>query len=486
MARPHGAKRATAAPVAVLFALLFRAGGAAAAEPAPITRNDYTLQFYQGPVTTATRIIGLAGAYAALAEYTEGVYANSAAPAVRVPWSSTRFDYDIGLSLTLPGTFQNIDFENRGRVSRTNRFTNSFNLGAGVEVQYGGFGATFLVDTAAFNLDKGAPTPFSSASGGSIGLHRGMVSLGYGFFKGQLLLGGGLRGAFLGVVEGALPNFAAFGLAPHVGAIWSPASMPLRVGVSYRDSVEVTDIRGTSVRADGAQIAQSRILPTRAVLPWELQFGVMVGLGGWPDNGERIDPDTDEAPVRHRYERARLVRLTVLEQRVRTALPFERAALRERLEREEAAVREEDEHRMNGELLLLEERRARRWQSWSRRGAMVVADILVTGSSPNSIGLEDFIDQQRVPFGDAVTVSPRAGVETEVWPNWVKARTGTYVEPSRFHDGYPRAHFTGGLDFRMFVFNPWGLLSKAPLRLRLAGDVAPRYSNFGVAIGTWH
>ena len=34
--------------------------------------------------------------------------------------------------------------------------------------------------------------------------------------------------------------------------------------------------------------------------------------------------------------------------------------------------------------------------------------------------------------------------------------------------------------------NPLGLLSKAPLRLRLAADVAPRYTNFGFALGTWH
>ena len=89
-------------------------------------------------------------------------------------------------------------------------------------------------------------------------------------------------------------------------------------------------------------------------------------------------------------------------------------------------------------------------------------------------------------FGQALTVSPRLGAETEIVPHWVKARAGTYVEPSRFEDGYPRAHYTAGLDFRLFVFNPFGLFSKAPMRLRLVGDVAPRYQNFGFALGTWH
>jgi hypothetical protein len=65
-------------------------------------------------------------------------------------------------------------------------------------------------------------------------------------------------------------------------------------------------------------------------------------------------------------------------------------------------------------------------------------------------------------------------------------RTGAYVEPSRFETNIPRTHFTGGLDFRLFKFNPWHLLSEAPLQLRLAGDVTARYTNFGFAIGAWH
>lgn len=481
--------RARTAPLCIGCALALASSlasrAAVAADPAPITDNNYTLQFHQGPVTTATRMIGLGGAYAALAEYSEGVYANSAASAVRVPWSVSRFDYDIGLSLTIPGTFENTDFENRGRVSRTNRFSHSFNVGAGIQIQYGNFGSTITFDTTSFNLDQGDPS-IASESGGRIGLHRGMASLGYGLFGGQLLIGGGLRGAFVGVADGIIPNVASLGLGAHVGGIWAPAQLPLRLGASYRDSVEVTDIRGTETRDDGAQIAQRRILPSRAILPWELQLGLLIGLGGWPDNGEWIDPETHEAPVRKRYESARMARVALLEQRVRTALPSERPTLRDRLEREERDIRDDEEHAMNRELEKLEAQRQRGWESWSRRGVMVVSDLLITGSSPNSVGIEDFIDQKRVPFGEKLTASPRVGVETEVWPRWVKARTGSYVEPSRFRDGFPRAHFTAGLDFRLFVFNPWGLFSKAPMRLRLAGDVSARYSNFGVALGTWH
>lgn len=118
---------------------------------------------------------------------------------------------------------------------------------------------------------------------------------------------------------------------------------------------------------------------------------------------------------------------------------------------------------------------------------MLVGDLLLTGpSSRPSIGIEDFLDQRVVPFGQTLTVSPRLGVETELVPHYVKVRTGTYVEPSRFEEGAPRQHFTAGVDFRLFVFNPLGLLSAAPMRLRLVADVAPRYTNYGFALGTWH
>jgi hypothetical protein len=426
-------------------------------------------------------MIGLGGAYAALAEYSEGVYANSAGSAVRVPWSVTRFDYDLGPSLTVPGTFQNTDFENRGRIGQTNRFNNSINLGLGLQAQYGPFGATVTFDYTGFDLEPG---PGKTRSG-SINLDRAMISLGYSLFSGQLLLGGGLRGALVGVVDG-IPSFNSFGVGPHVGAIWAPTGVPFRLGASYRDTVEVTQIRGTETAPDGSQIASGRILPSRAVLPWEVQLGIMFGLGGYPANGEWIDPVADEAPVRNRYERARLERVAVLEARAREAPPEQRVVVRRQLEEEERDTRAREDVEMERELERLLAMREAWWRSWNRRGVMVVADLLFTGGSPTSIGVEDFIDQKLQPSGRVLTASPRLGVETEVWPHWVKARTGTYVEPSRFPGGLPRAHFTAGLDFRLFVFNPLGIFSKAPMRLRLVGDVAPRYSNFGFALGTWH
>jgi hypothetical protein len=68
----------------------------------------------------------------------------------------------------------------------------------------------------------------------------------------------------------------------------------------------------------------------------------------------------------------------------------------------------------------------------------------------------------------------------------VKGRVGSYLEPSRFTDGFGRQHFTFGADVRLADFNFFGLLGDTVWRASFVGDVAPRYSNFGLAVGAWH
>src|SRR5260221_8875451 len=78
---------------------------AGAAGPPAITKSDFGLDLFQGPVTTASRVIGLAGAYTAIAEWCEGEYSNAASPAVRAPYSLRLWDFDLCLGFTNPGAF---------------------------------------------------------------------------------------------------------------------------------------------------------------------------------------------------------------------------------------------------------------------------------------------------------------------------------------------------------------------------------------------
>lgn len=71
-------------------------------------------------------------------------------------------------------------------------------------------------------------------------------------------------------------------------------------------------------------------------------------------------------------------------------------------------------------------------------------------------------------------------------PDLLRFRAGVYVEPSRFVDGTARQHFTFGSDVKLFAWNILGLFPGRIWRLSAFLDVAPRYQNFGFAIGVWH
>ena len=85
-----------------------------------------------------------------------------------------------------------------------------------------------------------------------------------------------------------------------------------------------------------------------------------------------------------------------------------------------------------------------------------------------------------------MSLSPRVGIESEPIPNWVVARVGSYLEPSRFDEGTARQHFTFGGDLKLGAFSPWGIFGDEVWRLKLAVDLAPRYQNIGIGLGAWH
>jgi hypothetical protein len=93
---------------------LAREAAAQLVQGADLTTNDYNIDLYQGPVLASTRVIGLAGAYVAIAEGTDGLNQNPASPAVRVPYSFDHFDFDLGLGLSYPSVLRNTDFFNTG------------------------------------------------------------------------------------------------------------------------------------------------------------------------------------------------------------------------------------------------------------------------------------------------------------------------------------------------------------------------------------
>lgn len=471
------------------------AASAAAQQAPPITNNNYSLDLFQGPVTTASRVIGLAGAYTAIAEWCEGEYSNAAAPAVRAPYSLGKWDYDICLGFTNPGAFSGTDFENKGAnfQSLPTRFSNSVTVNAGLEVQYGTIGVTVVYDQIRFGLAQSVSV---NQSTDSVVINRVTASLANAFLDDQLILGVGFRAATFELDQQVLGNDEALlssgGASMQFGAILKPKRTPLRLGATFRTELDITDITGTSQTANGAQCVTPApgqpciILPSRIIVPWEIEVGAAIELGRKPLNPMRLDTTHAEDVVRARYADARVERARRYAREIAAAPKEEREHVRRRDELDEISIERAEDKAIDKELDALAEVQKSHARLWDRRQMMLLASVLLTGNTPNAVGISDFLDQQYLLSGVNIVYSPRLAFETEAIRDWLMVRGGTYLEPARYAASFSREHFTLGLDIRLFKFNPWGLLGDDPWRIRLAADVSARYFNYGLSLGKYH
>ncbi|HEU4537206.1 MAG TPA: hypothetical protein VFS00_23965, partial [Polyangiaceae bacterium] len=219
------------------FAAPARAGGPLGPQGAPITTSAYALDFFQGPVLASTRITSLAGATAAVAEGVDGMASSPAAPAVRVPWSYAKIDYDLSAGLTLPSTLAKTDFDNNG--TRGFAYRNFFFVNVGATIQAGPFGAGLTFDLSSYRLDDDRS---ARARALSVDLGRVRLAAAYALARGELVVGASLRTGFLqlnslGERSDELAGLTA-GLGAEVGALYGPFALPAwRFGLTARSAV---------------------------------------------------------------------------------------------------------------------------------------------------------------------------------------------------------------------------------------------------------
>ena len=123
-----------------------------------------------------------------------------------------------------------------------------------------------------------------------------------------------------------------------------------------------------------------------------------------------------------------------------------------------------------------------------RRYLLVTADLVLTGTTDQGIGVQGWLEQQVDPAGRSVTLSVRAGAEGEVVPNWLLLRAGSYFEPSRFEGRFGRLHGTAGFDVKVPVpLKQLGVELGRRIDLQLTGvaDVADGYWNMAIGVGLW-
>lgn len=380
-------------------------------------------------------------------------------------------------------------------VETTDRF---LYLNGGLWGQIGNFGLTTTVDVLRYDVASASQTTPSL----NVAIARFHLAAAYAFLHNQLIVGGGVRMAYVGIGEAGDSDasvISMFGVSPQVGLIVKPEDQPFRVGITVRAPVSASTFTSlanliTQEEPDGTTVRRAGdfILPRRIVQPGEIEAGVAYQLGPRPLNPRWINPrdhqnellaqvkdNRDRRADQHRAEIAAMPDVTELDRGARARRMAEIAV-------EEVETRRfEDAEIKNRDRVLEAERRAR-YLNWPRERVLLLASVLMTGSSGQAVALEGFIEQQREIVGARAQLAPRIAAESEPIPNFLKTRAGIYIEPSRFADGSPRQHFTFGADFRVFAWEVFGLFPNSEWRVSAFLDLAERYQNFGIGLGKWH
>ncbi|MEZ4233851.1 MAG: hypothetical protein R3B89_32050 [Polyangiaceae bacterium] len=474
------------------------AAGPLGDEGSEIQTSEYTVDLYQGPVTASSRVIGLGGAYTAIAEGVEGMSQNPAAPAIRTPWSVDSFDYDLGLGFTFPSSIRGNDFYNTGE-GPTDVSAGSDGLlflTPAVVLQDGAWGYGVSLSFANFSLSRRDETADSQRNLVAQFVELDLVTA-YGFWKNQFALGAGLRNVGL-IVARENPDgtsedlFTTSGFAPMVGALWRPDDEPFRVGAAFKFRVEtqvdaasqVTEnADGDLVLGPGGTDPNSIWLPRNMRQPWEASVGLALQFGPRPLNPHWTDPGRAIAELERVVEFRKRERARRLRREAKQRTPAELRALRAQSATQDAL----DELELERQARALRQTLVRRAREMKRSYVLISTELQLVGQSPSSVGVESFIQRRVARAGEKVTLSPRVGVESEIVPNWLKLRAGSYGEPSRYRAGSPRLHGTFGFDLKTFPWTVFGLFDDGTeWRVGGALDAAARYFGWSASVGVWH
>jgi hypothetical protein len=473
-----------------------------------ITSSHYAVDIYQGPVLASTRVIGMGGAYVAIAEGVEGSFYNPAAPAVRLAWSRSHVDYDLGGGMTFPGTLRSSDFFNSG-ADRTNLSTSSSKefvfLDAEGHLQVGpwGFGSGVALQQYGLKRDT-APASDAEIDRLRARFYVVLLQAARATSDGQLVVGVGLKPTGLSVIDlnpsKGQPStlFSTYGLGYSVGFLWRPTDAIFRVGASYSTAVKTRSSASSSITpdADGNRVISpgtldAIYLPERVELPWEINVGFAAQFGARPFNPHWLGPNELLRPTRRRLawrqlERQRRQR-RILAEAKRDGQDLEQ--VQTLLSRQERLAQADDEAELERAVKQVDDELRERYRKLGRWYILLSTSLSISGPVDDAVGVESFLQRYVDRSGRRTVVSPHVGVESEVISNWLKLRAGAYGEPTRFDNARsaPRLHTTLGLEQKLFNWRVFGLYEDGTAwRIHGAVDLSERYFGFSGSVGVWH
>lgn len=454
---------------AVLMPQVARADGPVGSNGAPIATSDYAIDLGAGPVVAGSRVTGLAGAYVAISEDVDGNTQNPAAPAVRPAYSLEHFDYHLGGGLTFPAALTASDFFNSGgdNTELTNRADSAVFATLAANLQWGSLGVGATLDRQTYRLGKQLEatdgTPQRAGLEATIGGLR--VQVANAFFDGQLIAGVGMRIIGLTIQpQGAAALFDTRSTGYEAGVLVRPNGARFRVGAAFQSQVTTGVDPSSALQPDtvGDIIATDDMgneiyLPDAVKLPWRVDVGVAYQWGARPLNPRWIHPHRFDVPKRLEVQSAGKSRDAEYRRRIKALRAAGEDGAADALEEEMAEARSKDDLELEKFEEATRETLRGLYVSLPRRYLLLSGQLHLRGAVDQAVGVESFLQGTVNRSGQRVTISPRIGVESEVLPNLLRLRAGTYYEPTRFRTSEGRLHGTLGLDVRLFQWNVAGL-----------------------------
>lgn len=465
----------------------------------PITTSNYTVDLSRGVVISTSRVTGLSGAATSLAQGVEGGLQNPAAVAYRGPQWPDWYDYWLAFGVTYP--FQSGDFYNSGGVVENNGEVSQDSLLfliPGAYWQMWNFGIGLTIDAQFVEL-KGARDPVTMQEQ-TLRLRFVTFHLqaGYGFLDGQLIIGAGLRILRQRTFTsdralGGDDVSQTLGLGAEVGVMFRPHHRRWSLGASlFPDMSTGIRTRGNVMpNPDGDIVVGGFYLPQATEIPMTGSVGYSYQFGPRPTNPPWISAEVLAEEELERLdlkksaaEEAEKEEIAEVQARGGPDVDICVQAVKQKYARKYVSIKQsrKEMKKLAWDML----RKRYRW-GWPRRYYLLTADLWFTGRVDNGVGVESFLFQTVQRSGEKMTVSPRLGFETEVWPTRMKLRGGTYFEPTRFAASTPRVHGTLGFDVSLFKWNVFGLWpDDYRWQLNVSLDFARAYGAFSVGIGGWY
>lgn len=385
--------------------------------PSVARAQQLNVDFFQGPVVNSSRVTGLGGAFVGVAEGADGTLINPSSLAVRYPYTlDDWFDWDFAFS-TL--SFLGRDGNEIDRSGREGGYDSVLFGEFGLTLKLGRLGFGFHARTQEYEVsfagEQGADQLYS--------YEQTVVSIGvaYAFYDGELVVGGAFNGGNSTLEQTVEEGQSGGGAVRHNGGaltlstLWAPVGKPFRLGATLRGTIEgVIESRNIEEGFVDGQTLGRLRVPDKLLIPWELSLG-----GSFMTGPRRYNARPTYGAIEGDVERV-----------------------------------------------------------LARRYLLFSGDLVFTGPAKDAIGTQAFLQGGVQQSGRYLSVSPRFGVESEVWEDTIALRGGTYYEPSRFEGRYGRIHLTGGGDYHFSFGWEW--------KLSVVLDIADRYSNFGLGLGFWH